>query len=177
MWALPIPMVGSTSLTDRDCLLRELDSKLKRDLVERPTFPTNTSYVAIKYKLSDLQVTLINASTQLPVSGYIQTAPTHKIDSGNLLRWVAATVRVSLTDSWLGTTPIANGPDKCLHIGMCKCTARLPSANAVEERSRCAFIFFTCNLDLLIWPSHFHWNLDPPLSDLWPHISLLQAAL
>ncbi len=72
MWPLPTPMVGSISLTDRDCLLRKLDSKLKRDLVERQTFPTNTSYVAIKYKLSDLEVALTNAFTQLPVSGYMQ---------------------------------------------------------------------------------------------------------
>jgi hypothetical protein len=76
LWTLPIPMIGSTSLTDRNCLLRELDSKLKRDLVERPTFQTNNSYVEIKYKLSGLEVELTNASTQLPVSGYIQSAPT-----------------------------------------------------------------------------------------------------
>ncbi len=32
--------LGSTALTDRKCLLEELDSLLKRDLVERPKFPT-----------------------------------------------------------------------------------------------------------------------------------------
>ena len=90
LWAFPVHMVGSSSFTNRNCLLSELDSVLKRDLVERPTFPTNTSYVEIKYKLSDLEVAVTNPPTQLPVTGYIQSAPTHKIESGNLLRWFAA---------------------------------------------------------------------------------------
>ena len=56
MWAVPARLVGSTALTDRKCLLEELDSLLKRDLVERPTFPTYTSNVELKFKLSDLEV-------------------------------------------------------------------------------------------------------------------------
>jgi hypothetical protein len=59
-------------------------------LVERPTFPTYTSYVELRYKLSDLEVALTNASSQLPVTGYIQSTQTHKIDSGILLRWFTA---------------------------------------------------------------------------------------
>ena len=90
MWAVPARLVGSTALTDRKCLLEELDSLLKRDLVERPTFPTYTSNVELKFKLSDLEVVLANACTKLPVTGYIQSAPTYKIDSGNLLRWFEA---------------------------------------------------------------------------------------
>ena len=89
-WEFPERMVGSTSFTDRNCLLRELDSELKRDLVERPTFPPNTSYVEIKYNLSDLEVALTNPPTQLPVTGYIQSSPTFKVDSSNLLRWFQA---------------------------------------------------------------------------------------
>jgi hypothetical protein len=90
LWAFPAHLVGSTALTDRKCLLAELDSHLKRDLVERPTFPTCTGYVELKYKLSDLELVLTNASTQLPVTGYFQSAPTQKIDSGSLLRWFRA---------------------------------------------------------------------------------------
>ena len=90
MWAVPARLVGSTALTDRKCLLEELDSLLKRDLVERPTFPAHTSYVELKFKLSDLDVVLTNACTKLPVTGYFQSAPTYKIDSGNLLRWFEA---------------------------------------------------------------------------------------
>jgi hypothetical protein len=50
MWAVPARLVGSTALTDRKCLLEELDSLLKRDLVEHPTFPAHTSYVKLKLK-------------------------------------------------------------------------------------------------------------------------------
>jgi hypothetical protein len=39
---------------------------MKRDLVERPTFPTYTIYVDLKFKLSDLEVVLANAFTKLP---------------------------------------------------------------------------------------------------------------
>jgi hypothetical protein len=87
LWAVPTQLVGSTALTNRKCLLEELDSLLKRDLVECPTFPTYTSNVELKFKLSDLEVVLANACTKLPVTEYIQSAPHYNIDSGNLLHW------------------------------------------------------------------------------------------
>ena len=83
LWAFPTRMVGFTSFTACNCLLTELDSELKRDLVERPTFPTYTTYVEIKYRLSDLEVVLTIASNQLPVTGYIQSVPAHEIETGN----------------------------------------------------------------------------------------------
>ena len=90
LWAVPAQLVGSAALTDRKCLLEELDSLLKRDLVERPTFPTYTSNVELKFKLSDLEVALANVCTKLPVTGYFQSAPHYNIDSGNLVRWFEA---------------------------------------------------------------------------------------
>jgi hypothetical protein len=51
---------------------------------------TYTSYVELKLKLSDLEVVLTNACTELLVTGYIQSAPTYKIDSGNLSHWFEA---------------------------------------------------------------------------------------
>ncbi len=81
LWAVPAQLFGSIALTDRKGLLEELDSLLKRDLVECPTFPTYTSYAELKFKLSDLEVVLANACTKLPVTGYIQSAPTDKNDS------------------------------------------------------------------------------------------------
>ncbi len=83
LWAFPTHMVGFTSFTDCNCLLTELDSELKRDLGERPTFPTYTTYVEIKFKLSDLEVALTIASDKLPVTGYIQSVPGHEIETGN----------------------------------------------------------------------------------------------
>jgi hypothetical protein len=88
--AVPAPLFRSPALIDKKCLLEELDSLLKRDLVKRPTFPTYTSNVELKLKLSDLEVVLANACTKLPVTGYIQSAPHYNIDSGNLLRWFEA---------------------------------------------------------------------------------------
>jgi hypothetical protein len=90
LWAFPAQLVGSTESTDRKSLLEKLDSLLKRDLVERPTYPTCTGYVELKYKLSDLDVALTKASTQLPVALYFQSAPANKIESSNLLRWFTA---------------------------------------------------------------------------------------
>jgi hypothetical protein len=58
LWAVPAQLIGSTALTDRKCLLEELDSLVKRDLVDRLTFPTYTSYVELKSTLSDLEVVL-----------------------------------------------------------------------------------------------------------------------
>jgi hypothetical protein len=86
LWAFPAYLVGSTESNDRKCLPLVFYSLLKRDLVERPTVPTYTSYVELKYNLSDLEVVLTNASTKLPVTGYVQSAPTYNIDSANLLR-------------------------------------------------------------------------------------------
>ena len=90
LWAFPAQLVGSTESTDRKSLLEKLDSLLKRDLVERPTYPTCTGYVELKYKLSDLDVALTKASPHLPVAGYFQSAPAKNIDSINLLRWFTA---------------------------------------------------------------------------------------
>jgi hypothetical protein len=41
-------MVGSTDFTDKKNLPEELDSLLKRDLVDRPTFSTYISSVELK---------------------------------------------------------------------------------------------------------------------------------
>jgi hypothetical protein len=69
--AVPAQLIGSTALIDKQCLLEDLDSLLKRDLVKCPTFPTYTSIVELKFKLSDhdLEVVLANACTKLPVTG------------------------------------------------------------------------------------------------------------
>jgi hypothetical protein len=90
LWEDPAQLVGSTALTYIKCLLEELDSPLKRDSVKRLTFPTYTSYVELKFKQSDLDVVLTNACTRLPVTGYIQSDPNYKIDSGNLVCWFEA---------------------------------------------------------------------------------------
>ena len=68
LWTLPAHIVGSTSFTDRNCLLSEVDSAFKRDVVERQEFPNYIRNVEIIYKLSDLEVALTDPPIQLPVS-------------------------------------------------------------------------------------------------------------
>jgi hypothetical protein len=77
-------MVGSAFFTDRNCLLKELDSALKHvcriqlsALVKSSTFPTNNSYVETKYKLSGLEVAHTSPSTEVPFTGNLQQVPTH----------------------------------------------------------------------------------------------------
>jgi hypothetical protein len=143
LWAVPVQLVGPSALIDKKCLHEELDSFLKRDLIECPTFPTYTSNVELKFKLSDLEVVLANACTKLPVTGYIQSAPHYNIDSGNLLRWFEANwspvTGLPLTVNWFGKTIITNGPKWTLRIGIRKCMASLPSPHAVQAGNRCVF--------------------------------------
>ena len=83
LWTFPRRLVGSPANTvgERNWILRKLESELKRDLAERPTFPSNTGYVDLKKSLSDLDVALNKPPSQLsqlPVTGYFQPAPSHR---------------------------------------------------------------------------------------------------
>ena len=106
LWTFPRRLVGSPANTvgERNWILSELESELKRDLVERPTFPSNTSYVGLKYSLSDLDAALNRQLNQLPVTGYFQSAPTHKIDFDNLRRWFDA--KWTPIEKQLGRNPL-----------------------------------------------------------------------
>ena len=106
LWTFPRRLVGSPANTDgeQNWILSELESELKRDLVERPTFPSNTSYVGLKYSLSDLDATLNSQLSQLPVTGYFQSAPHHNIDSDNLRRWFDA--KWTPIEKQLGRNPL-----------------------------------------------------------------------
>ena len=168
LWAFPAQLVGSTESTDRKSLLEKLDSLLKRDLVEHPTFPTCTGYVGLKYKLSDLDVALTKASTQLPVAGYFQSAPADKIESSNLLRWFTA--------EWI---PVDGqlGRDKAYrewsrqdpayqHVHVCGNPAvaeRGPAKIQVCVRPN------TPNLNSLIWPRSFDSNIKSRCQCIMTH--------
>ena len=106
LWTFPRRLVGSPANTDgeQNWILSELESELKRDLVERPTFPSNTSYVGLKYSLSDLDAALNSQLSQLPVTGYFQSAPSHHIDSDNLRRWFDA--KWTPIEKQLGRNPL-----------------------------------------------------------------------
>jgi hypothetical protein len=74
-----------------------------------------------------------------------------------------------------GTVPIWNGPDNTLpiRVGMRKCTAGLPSLNAVQARSRSV-----CDLISLIWSvlrNRILFSLRVILLDKCPHLSVLRS--
>ena len=159
LWAFPAQLVGSTESTDRKSLLEKLDSLLKRDLVERPTFPTCTGYVELKYKLSDVDVALTKASTQLPVAGYFQSMPANKIESSNLLRWFTA--EWTPVDGQLGRNKAyrewSRQDPAYQHVHVCGNPAvaeRGPGKRKVCVRPD------TPNLDSPIWPRSFDSNIQ-----------------
>ena len=164
LWAFPLHMAGSTDFTNRKKLLEELDSLLKRDLVDRPAFQTNIGSVELKYKLSDLEVAITNASTQLPVSGYIQSAPGHKIDSDNLLRWYTALW--SPIDGQLGRDDAYrnwNQQDSAYHHVQVHGLPRL----AFAKRGRGKKQVRPNTTSLLYWPSSFA-SMPPSSPDGFP---------
>ena len=71
-------------------VLLELDSALKRDLLERDTRPPYLRSAELKYKLSDLEVALNKTPITLRVTGYIQCDVNRAVDLDNLLRWFKA---------------------------------------------------------------------------------------
>ena len=71
-------------------LLIELDSALRRDLLERETLPDYIRSAQLKYKLSDLEVALNRNPITIHVTGYIQSPVNRANHRDNLLRWFTA---------------------------------------------------------------------------------------
>ena len=129
-------MVGSVSLTDQKSLLSELESAFKRDVLERDKFPLNTRNVEINISCQIWKALFITPQFSFLLRGIFNQTKTIKLIQ--VICFVGSKqIGVLLTDNWVGTTPIANGHDKTLHIGMCKCLASLPSPHAVQTRARC----------------------------------------
>jgi hypothetical protein len=81
LWTVPTHMFGSTFSTDRTSILSGLDSAFKRDVVERPEFPTYIRNVEIQYKLSNfhsiLGTALANPRPQLQSSKVVECLILH----------------------------------------------------------------------------------------------------
>ena len=79
VWTCPGHMVATTS-TDPARLQRELlelDTELKRLVMERQCFPLYLRNVEFKYKLSDWELARTRTPIHLPVQGYIQSQHKH----------------------------------------------------------------------------------------------------
>ena len=81
----PIPLMISSTL------LHDVDSQLRRDLLERDTRPHNIRSAELKYQLSDLEAALKKNPITIRVSGYIQMDVNRAVDRDALLRWFQAT--------------------------------------------------------------------------------------
>ena len=91
---------------------------------ERITFPMHTINVEIKCILSDLEIALNNPQISFELRSIFSQS-----DKSTLVIYFVCSeqIGVQLTVNWFGTTPIANGPDWVLLIGMRMCMASLPS--------------------------------------------------
>ena len=92
VWTCPGHMVatGSTDPARLQRELLELDTELKRLVMERQCFPLYLRNVEFKYKLSDWELARTRTPIHLPVQGYIQSQHKHSIDLHNLKVWFDA---------------------------------------------------------------------------------------
>ena len=88
LWKFPGPLPTAPIVTSG--LLVDVDSALRRDLLQRETLPPNLRSAQLKYKLSDLEVTLNKKPITLHVTGYIQSTAHRAVELDNLLRWFEA---------------------------------------------------------------------------------------
>ena len=88
LWTFQGPLPTAPMVTSG--LLVDVDSALRRDLMERETRPPNLRSAQLKYKLSDLEVALNKNPITLHVTGYIQSHVNHAVELDKLLRWFAA---------------------------------------------------------------------------------------
>ena len=92
VWTCPGHMVA-TSSTDPSRLQRELlelDTELKRLVLERQRFPHYLRNIEFKYKLSDWELARTKTPIHLPVQGYIQSNKIFSKDLHNQKAWFDA---------------------------------------------------------------------------------------
>ena len=92
VWAFPGHMVA-TSSTDPILLqneLRQMETEMKRLVLQAERFPPNLRNIELKYRLSDWELARTKIPMRLPVQGYIQSRKKYSIDFDQLNRWFNA---------------------------------------------------------------------------------------
>ena len=92
VWTFPGDMVATTS-TDPIVLqneVRQMETIMKRLVLEAQRFPLYLRNVQLRYLLSDWELARTKIPIQLPVQGYIQTQNKYTIDFHNLNQWFNA---------------------------------------------------------------------------------------
>ena len=92
VWTFPGHMVA-TSSTDPVLLqneLRQMETEMKRLVLQAERFPPNLRNIELKYRLSDWELARTKIPMRLPVQGYIQSKKKYSIDFDQLNRWFNA---------------------------------------------------------------------------------------
>ena len=111
VWAFPGHMVA-TSSTDPILLqneLRQMETEMKRLVLQAERFPPNLRNIELKYRLSDWELARTKIPMLLPVQGYIQSRKKYSIDFDQLNRWFNANWS-PVENQLRGTQPIWFGP-------------------------------------------------------------------
>ena len=92
VWTFPGDMVATIS-TDPIVLqneVRQMETAMKRLVLQAERFPLNLRNVQLRYLLSDWELARTKTPIQLPVQGYIQSQDNYSIDFHNLNQWLNA---------------------------------------------------------------------------------------
>ena len=92
VWTFPGNMVATIS-TDPIVLqneVRQMETEMKRLVLQAQRFPLHLRNIELRYKLSDWELARTKIPIQLPVQGYIQSQINYSIDSHNLNQWFNA---------------------------------------------------------------------------------------
>ncbi len=92
VWTFPGHVVATAS-TDPILLqseLRQMETEMKRLVLQTPTLPLYIRNIELRYKRSDWELARTEFPIRLPVQGYIQTKNHYSIDFHQLNRWFNA---------------------------------------------------------------------------------------
>ena len=92
VWTFPADMVATLS-TDPVVLqneVRQMETVMKRLVLQAQRFPLHLRNIQLRYKLSDWELARTKIPVQLPIHGYIQSQDNYSIDFHNLNQWFNA---------------------------------------------------------------------------------------
>jgi len=92
VWTFPGNMVATVS-TDPIVLqneARQMETEMKRLVLQAQRFPPHLRNIELRYKLFDWELDGTKIPIQLPVQGYIQSQNNYSIDFHNLNQWFNA---------------------------------------------------------------------------------------
>jgi hypothetical protein len=186
VWTLPGNMVATTSsdpIRLRDEQL-QLDTELKRLVLEAERCPQNLRNIELKYKHSDWELARTKTPICLPIEGYIQSMNHKALDLDNLNLWFNANWSPVLDQlrrnptykAWAEEDPAyrhvqVSGAPAVATAGRHKkdtevrrAPASSPSAPLLLPRIRCFDAHDACCIHITLIASYPHLSLPPPFA-------------